>query len=196
MAKARMRRNIFLVGEKMANAGLLISYCVLLATLALAGTFLLEHRYFSPVKVLRESPGAVAAVQSRVVDEVIMGENEDEHDVDGQMHYTSSSNGKPSHTANRGGSFSYLMKVLPNQAMTLNCRYWGGEKKGHEFDVAVDNQIIATQSLTALAPGHFVDMEYKIPASLTVGKTVVKVEFQAHAGMTAGGLYGCQMLKR
>ena len=54
----------------------------------------------------------------------------------------------------------------------------------------------ATQSLTALAPGHFVDMEYKIPASLTVGKTVVKVEFQAHAGMTAGGLYGCQILKR
>jgi hypothetical protein len=80
--------------------------------------------------------------------------------------------------------------------MTLNCRFWGGERKDHVFDVAVDNQIIATQDLKSLAPGHFVDMEYKIPAGLTRGKTQVKVEFQAHAGMTAGGLYGCQMLER
>ena len=196
LAKARMRRNVFLVGEKMANAGLLISYCVLMATLAAAGTFLLEHRHFSPVKVLRESPDTVAAMQPRIVDEVIIGENEDDHDVDGEMHYTTPNNGKPYHSATRGGSFSYMMKVLPQQAMTLNCRYSGSEKKDHVFDIAVDNQIIATQNLTAIASGHFVDMEYKIPASLTRGKTGVKVEFQAHAGMTAGGLYGCQMLKR
>ena len=41
MAKARMRRNVFLVGEKMANAGLLIGYGVLTATLVLAGIFCL-----------------------------------------------------------------------------------------------------------------------------------------------------------
>ena len=191
-----MRRNIFLVGEKTANAGLLISYCVLLATLAVAGTFFLEHRHFSPVKVLRESPEAIAAMQPRVVDEVIIGENEDDHDVDGEMHYTTPNNGKPYHSATRGGSFSYMMKVLPQRSMTLNCRYSGSEKKDHVFDIAVDSQIIATQNLTAIASGHSVDMEYKIPASLTRGKNVVKVEFQAHAGMTAGGLYGCQMLKR
>lgn len=196
LAKARMRRNIFLVGEKMANAGLLISYCVLLATLAVAGTFLVEHRYFSPVKVLRESPEAIAAMQLRVVDEVIIGENEDDHDMDGQMLSMSANNGKPSRSAVRGGSFSYMIKVLPHEAMTLNCRYSGSEKKDHVFDIAVDSQIIATQNLSAIASGHSVDMEYKIPASLTRGKNVVKVEFQAHAGMTAGGLYGCQMLKR
>jgi len=88
------------------------------------------------------------------------------------------------------------MKVLPQEAMRLNCRYSGDETKGHVFDIAVDDQIIATQNLTTLAPGHVVDLEYKIPAGLTRGKTEVKVEFVAHAGMTAGGLYGCQMLKR
>jgi len=198
LAKARMRRNVFLVGEKMANAGLLISYCVLLATVAVAVIFFLEHRHFIPVKVMRESPEAIAAMQPRVVDAVIMGENEDDHDVDGQMQYggVSTDNGKPFHSAAQGGSFSYTMKVVPDEAMTLNCRYWGGERKGHEFDIAVDDRIIATQNLTAVAPGHFFDMEYKIPASLTRRKTEVKVEFQAHAGMTAGGLYGCQMLKR
>ena len=196
MAKARMRRSVFLEGEKMANAGLLISYCVLTATLAVTGTFLLAHWHFSPVKVMRESPGAIAAMQPRVVDEVIIGENEEDHDMDGQMLSMSANNGKTARSAIRGGSFNYTMKVLPHAALTLNCRYWGGERKDHLFDIAVDNQIIATQNLSAIAPGHFVDMEYKIPASLTQGKDQVKVEFQAHAGKTAGALYGCQMLKR
>jgi hypothetical protein len=196
MAKAQMRRSVFLGGEKMANAGLLISYCVLLATLALTGTFFLADWHFSPVKVVRESPAAVAALQPRIVDEVIAGENEDDHDMDGQMLSMMSNNGKTARAALRGGSFSYTMKVVPREAMTLNCRYWGGERKDHVFDVAVDNQIIATQNLASLAPGHFVDMEYKIPASLTRGKNQVKVEFQAHAGKTAGGLYACQILKR
>jgi len=195
LAKARMRRNIFLEGGKIAGAGLLISYCVLMATLALAGAFLLAHWYFSPVKVMRESPEAIAAMQPRVVDEVVIGDNEDDHDVDGQMITRGAANGKPFRSAIRGGSFSYMMSVLPDEAMTLNCRYWGGEKKGHEFDIAVDDRIIASQNLTSIAPGHFVDMEYKIPAGLTRGKAQVKVEFQAHAGMTAGGLYGCEILK-
>jgi Domain of unknown function (DUF4190) len=196
LAKARMRRNVFLVGEKMANAGLLISYCVLMATVAVAGTFLLEHWHFRPVMVLRESPEAVAAIQPRMVDEVIIGENEDDHDMEGQMYSLTPNKGKSYRSALRGGSFGYTMKVLPHEAMTLNCRYSGSESKGHIFDVAVDDQIIATQNLTAIAPGHLVDMEYKIPESLTRGKTEVKVEFQAHAGLTAGGLYGCQTLKQ
>jgi len=196
LAKARMRRNIFLQGRQMANAGLLISYCMLIATLAAAGTFLVAQWHFSPVKVMRESPAAIAALQPRVVDEVIVGENEEDHDMEGQMVSMMSNNGKTARAALRGGSFSYTMKVLPHEAMTLNCRYWGGEKKDHLFDIAVDNQIIATQDLKSVAPGHFVDLEYKIPANLTRGKTGVKVEFQAHAGKTAGGLYGCQMLKR
>lgn len=196
MAKARLRCSIYLEGKKMANAGLLISYCVLVATLAAAGTFLVAHRHFSPVKVIRESPAAIAAMQSRIVDEVIANESEDDHDVDGQAHNLAANQGKICRTTSKGGSFSYMMQVLPDQAMTLDCRYWGGEKKGHLFDIAVDNQIIATQNLTGIAPGHFVDMEYKIPANLTRGKTRVKVEFQAHTTTMAGGLYGCQMLKR
>lgn len=195
LARARMRRNIFLEGEKMAAGGLLISYSMLAASLAVMGFALLVHLYYRPVMVERESAESLSALHFRTLDEVIMDENEDDHDVDGQMHSTNPNNGKPFHSATRGGSFSYIMKVLSDRAMTLNCRYWGGEQKGHVFDIAVDNQIIATQNLTALAPGHYVDMEYKIPTALTRGKTQVKVEFQAHPGMTAGGLYACETLK-
>jgi DNA-directed RNA polymerase subunit RPC12/RpoP len=196
MAKARMRRDIFLVGEKMATAGLLISYCVLMATLALAGIARLEHRLSRPVMVMRESPDATAAMQARIVDEIVIGGNEEDHELEGQRHSTAANMGKPGRLATYGGSFSYKMTVLPPESMFLNCHYSGDETRGHLFDIAVDNRIIATQSLTAIAPGHFVDMEYKIPASLTRGKTQVTVEFKAHPGMIAGGLFGCQMLKR
>jgi DNA-directed RNA polymerase subunit RPC12/RpoP len=195
MARARMRCDIFLVGGKMANAGLLISYCMLMAMLALAGIAGLERWHYSPVMVLRESPAAMAVMQSRIVDEVVIGENEDDHEVGGVKQSTKTDQGKTCRLATYGGSFSYQMSVLPQELMTLNCRYSGDETRGHLFDIAVDNQIIATQKLTAIAPGHFVDMEYKIPAGLTRGKTQVKVEFKAHPGMIAGGLYGCQMLK-
>jgi len=190
-----MRRDIFLVGQKMANAGLVISYCVLIATLALAGIACLEHWHFSPVMVMRESPAALSALQPRIVDEVVIGENEEDHELDGQKVSTTSNQGKACRLANSGGTFSYQMKVLPQEAMRLNCRYSGDETKGHVFDIAVDDQIIATQNLTTIAPGHFVDIEYRIPAGLTHGKTEVKVEFAAHPRMMAGGLYGCQILK-
>ena len=191
-----MRRTVFLEGEKLATAGLVISYTVLAATLAMMGAAVLEQWYYSPDKVSGDAAEAVATAQPDLVDEVTMDENEDDHDVDGLMDYTAENQGKAYHCATQGGSFSYMMKVLPDRAMTLVCRYWGGERKGHVFDIAVNNQIIATQDLTAMAPGHYFAMEYKIPPGLTRGKTQVKVEFQAHAGMTAGGLYGCQMLKR
>jgi DNA-directed RNA polymerase subunit RPC12/RpoP len=196
LARARMRRDIFLVGKKMANAGLLISYCVLLATLLLAGIACLEYWHFRPVMVFRETPEAQAAVQARAVDNVIIGDNEEDHDLEGQSHSTVTIYDKPYRLTGTGGMFSYQMKVLPQGVMILNCRYSGDEPRGHVFDIAVEDQIIATQNLTAIAPGHFVDVEYKIPAALTRGKTEVKVEFQAHPGMTAGGLYGCQILGR
>lgn len=65
LAKARMRRTVFLEGEKLADAGLLISYCVLLAMLVVAGMFPLEHWLSTPV--MRPSPAAIAASQPGVV---------------------------------------------------------------------------------------------------------------------------------
>jgi hypothetical protein len=193
-AKARMQRDIFLVGEKIANAGLLISYCVLMAALTLAGVAGLVRWHTRPVFVLRESPAAIAALQPRIVDEVVIGANEEDHELGGHRYSTKTYNDKLYRYADNGGSFSYQMKVLPGESMRLNCRYSGDEVPGSLFDIAVDDQIIATQDLTFIEPRHFVDVEYKIPAGLTRGKTGVKVEFQAHPRMTAGGLYGCQIL--
>ena len=60
--------------------------------------------------------------------------------------------------------------------------------------ILVDGQIIATQTLTNNSPGQFFDVVYPVPQDRTAGKTNVTVKFQAHAGMTAGGVFGLRML--
>ena len=198
LAKGRLRRHLFLKGDGMATAGLLISYAVLSVILISSTAFALVNRHYRPIQVVRESPEALAALTPRIVDEVLPGQSpsEDQHGVDGQNSSESTFSNKPLRHAFRGGSFSYVMKVLPNQPMAVNCRYWGGERAGRTFDIAVDNQIIATQDLNFNVPGHFFDMEYVIPTRLTRGKNQVKIEFQAQGVLTAGGLFGLQTLKR
>ena len=195
LAKARMRKDVFLEGEKMANAGLIISYCVLSAVLLCAIISLGVQWHFHPVRIIRPSVDAEVAPDYRIVDQVVIGETEEDHELGGR-NYSLTSDQKKGRRAVRGGSFSYVMKVLPHELMTLSCRYSGDEPKGRAFDIAVDDQIIATESLNHNAPGKFFDEQYDIPAALTRGKEEVTVEFQAHANSVAGTLYGCQMLKR
>ena len=87
------------------------------------------------------------------------------------------------------------MKVLPDRPMTLLCTYWGDEGGRRTFDILVDGEKIATQTLLHNEPGEFFDVEYPIPPKLTSGKTTVTVRFQAHPANSAGGGVGCEILK-
>ena len=98
--------------------------------------------------------------------------------------------------ARGGGWFSYEMKVLPDAPVTLIVTYWGGDSGGREFDILVDDKKIATQSLNSPKPGEFVDMTYDIPPDLTKGKKVVTIKFQGHPGRTAGGAFGCRVVRK
>lgn len=193
MAKARMRKDVFLEGEKIANAGLIISYCALTAVLLCGIISLGVQWHFHPVRVIRPSLDAAAAPDYRIVDQIVINETEEDHEFSGPMNSLTHDN--KGRRVGRGGSFSYVMKVLPNEPMILNCRYSGDEPK-RAFDIAVDDQIIATQTLNHNEPGKFFDEQYNIPAALTRGKDEVTVEFQARPNMVAGTLYGCEMLKR
>ena len=80
--------------------------------------------------------------------------------------------------------------------MTLDVTYWGDETGPRTFDILVNGQKIATQSLDHNKPGEFFDVEYPIPAALTAGAgNTITVRFQAHDGSTAGGVFGCATLK-
>jgi photosystem II stability/assembly factor-like uncharacterized protein len=154
-----------------------------------------------PAEAERKAREASAAARrkllaERTIDSVAIGNEADEgkHNFQGDQSKTGPFGGRHWRDARRGGWFSYDLKVLPDQPATLVCTYWGSDVR-KTFDILVDGQKIATQTLSGSKPGKFFDVEYKIPAGLTRGKDKVAVKFEAQPGGVAGGVLGCMMLK-
>jgi len=151
-----------------------------------------EHRY-----ALAEQE-ARAKRLARRIDRVAIGAPvpEREHGLEGERTQSGSHLGRNWRHATVGGWFSYRMKVLPDQPMTLWCTYWGDEGGRRTFDVLVDGEKIATQTLLHDKPGDFFEIEYPVPMELTRGRRAVTIRFQAHPDDFAGGVFGCEVLKR
>jgi len=131
-----------------------------------------------------------------MVDHVEIGDarSEREHNLQGDK------TGAGTHLGRRwrhatGGWFRYDLKVLPDRPMILMCTWWGDEGGNRTFDILVNGTKIGTQTLLHNRPGEFFDVEYQIPPSLTRDKEKVTVEFKAHPDSTAGGIFGCAILK-
>jgi len=135
-------------------------------------------------------------LREQTVDAVEIGNRRSErgHNLQSERSASGRHRGKRWRHATNGGWLSYDLKVLPGQPMTLMCTYWGSDL-GRMFDILIDGKKIATQVVNVNYPGDFFDVTYKIPAELTKNKEKVTVKFQAHPGKTAGGVFGCVMLK-
>ena len=135
---------------------------------------------------------------ARTVDEYRPGEQQSEvdHNQKGENSGSGDWQNRKFRHAENGGWFSFEMKVASDAPKELLVTYWGGESGNRTFDILVDGQAIATQTLRQDKPGVFFEKTYAIPAELTRGKQKVTVRFQAHPGNLAGGIFGVKMLKK
>ncbi len=133
----------------------------------------------------------------RTVDEVAIGDPRSEraHAMKGERTASGLHFGRAWRHASEGGWFSYTLKVLSEVPQELRIGYWGSDAGGREFDILVDDVKIVTKKLENNKPGVFYDETYPLPKDLVENKTGVTVRFQAHPGMTAGGIFGCAILK-
>ncbi len=92
------------------------------------------------------------------------------------------------------GWFSFEMKADASKPQDLSITYWGSDSGNRSFDIMVDDEVIATESLAAKKPNEFMDVKYDIPFYLTSGKTKVTVKLKSHAGNVAGGIFGSRIL--
>jgi hypothetical protein len=196
IAKARIRRNPLLDGETMANVGLAISYLWLLVIPAVSVAFALNRQNLTPQAIVRNQADAVANLERRMVDEVVIGDADSEnlHRLERGGSNTGVWQGRHWRGVEWSASIFYTMKVLPDQRMSLNCHF-GDNPGDRHFDVYIEGQQIGAEVFKFNVPGHFYDVEYTIPAGLTRGKNNVRVEFRAPLVMTPARLYGCQTLK-
>jgi hypothetical protein len=135
------------------------------------------------------------ADEARIVDEVRPGEQQPE--VDHKFRGERSKAGDFRDCKWRdavNGWFSYEMKVAAEKPMTLRCRYWGSDV-GRHFDILIDGEKIATQTLPKDKESGLFYEDYAVPAPLVQGKERVTVTFQARPGSIAGGVFHVLMLK-
>ncbi|PZT90643.1 glycoside hydrolase family 127 protein [Sphingomonas hankookensis] len=130
---------------------------------------------------------------TRQVDVMHLGEMQPErdHQLTSEISYALVYRGRNGRDARSGGFFEFTMAVKPGPLL-LQATYWGDERK-RSFDILVDNQRIATQTLDADRPGSFFDVDYPIPEALTKGKTRVKVRFVPHDRNSAGPVFGVRL---
>ncbi len=136
------------------------------------------------------------SLAERIIDSVVIGDeaSESKHNLQGDKTNSGPYGGKVWRDARRGGWFSYDLKIPSDQPATLMCTYWGSDVR-RTFDISVEGETIATQTLAGENPGKFFEVEYKIPQELTCCEKTVTVKFQAQPSGVAGGVFGCAMLK-
>lgn len=137
-------------------------------------------------------------LDARTLDLMRIGEMQPErdHNFEGERTNTGEVDGVRWRDANNGGWFQFTMETKGETAAVLQCAYFGGDGAGREFDIKVDGQIIATEKLKQRLNTRFYTVDYAIPEALLKGKQSITVRFQALEGKTAGGLFGCRLLRK
>lgn len=129
-------------------------------------------------------------IAGRSVDVMHLGEMQPErdHKLTSEISYPAEYRGRKGREARSGGYFQFALQTKPGP-LVLMATYWGDER-GQEFDILVDNVLLASQQLKNNKPGKFFDVEYSLPEGLTKDKKSVQVRFVPHTHSTAGPVFG------
>jgi hypothetical protein len=147
----------------------------------------------------REEKKQQQEMEDRTIDRVRLGEMQPErdHSFTGEELETGEEHGQKWRSAERGGNFSFMMKVDSSASNTLICSYWGADHRGRLFHIQIDGQTIATQNLDGFKESRFYEVKYAVPQGLVKGKTSVNVRFVAKSrNNSVGPVYGTVRMVR
>ncbi len=139
----------------------------------------------------------ISRIKAATIDYVQPGEMQPERDHNFRGEKTTPGTFKErTNRESRSGWFSFDMKIKPDVPVSLVAEYWGGFPGAKTFDILVNDKIIATENISGKKEGQFINVQYDIPENMTKGKSRLTIKFQAHAGNTAGPVFGIRTIKR
>lgn len=132
-----------------------------------------------------------AELEQRTIDLFRIGEMQPERDhrFREQKTWVEEYRQRKARTADRGGWFSFEMKVKGEDPVSLSVEYWGGFTGSKTFDILVEGRPIARENISNKAPGRFIDIAYDIPPDLIAGKDRIEVKFVPLEGHRAGPVF-------
>lgn len=129
--------------------------------------------------------------ESRIIDEVIIGnqESEGKHNLQGENTRSDESAGWRDA---EDGWFSYDLDVRCDQLTELVLTFHSTDGGNRTFEIWVDESKIGVQSLRTETFDALMDKVYKLPADLLKGKKKVTVKLKSLPGNIVGGVFGCK----
>ncbi|HEY8483019.1 MAG TPA: glycoside hydrolase family 127 protein [Longimicrobiales bacterium] len=93
--------------------------------------------------------------------------------------------------------FSFDVPVESGRPMALLVTYYSDDRRSSPatFEILVDGQRVATQTIQRTEPPRFFDVEYPLPEHLVRGKQKVTVRFQAVEGSQIAAVFGLRMVR-
>jgi len=132
-------------------------------------------------------------LEDRTIDRLRLGEMQPErdHSFTGENMHTGEDHGQKWRSAERGGSFTFVMKVDAAADNALVCSYWGADNRGRIFEIQVDGVTIAKQDINSFKESRYYELKYPLPEDVVKGKQTVTVKIVAKsAGNGVGPIYG------
>jgi uncharacterized protein len=126
---------------------------------------------------------------------VAPGDVQAEHEVNQQGEDTSivRADGRPGRRA--GKWFAYDMPVDATRPVALVVTYNSDTRRARRFDIFVEGQRVAEQTIPEGSESRFFDVEYPIPAEIVRGRQTVNVRFQAGAGGETAPVFGVRIIR-
>jgi hypothetical protein len=118
------------------------------------------------------------------------------HNFQGEKVYVVEMKDRKARQAERGGWFSFEMKVVEDAPMALVFEYWGGYTGKKIFDIQVDGLKVATQDISGIKDGSFLTRRYPVPEDVTIGKEKITVKIMPHPGSRGGPVFGVRTVRR
>jgi hypothetical protein len=119
-------------------------------------------------------------------------QSEVEHDFKGEKSETGIHNGR---RWRHGQSIQYTLDPRGNKEFRLSVTY-SGDDRGRTFDIFANNQLVATQELTAENQGKFIEKGYKLPVAALPASADGRVTIKFVAkNWLAGGVYDVRLIR-
>ncbi len=134
-------------------------------------------------------------LEKQTLDYIAPGEQQPESDHFIKTENSNAGVHKNRHWRDASGWFSYELRNPEGVPCSLRITYYGMDTN-RNFDILINNEIIATVNLKGERGDQFFDVDYKITQNLIDNsKKPIILKFRAHTNSTAGGIYGIRLLK-
>ncbi|MBA4316866.1 MAG: glycosyl hydrolase [Flavobacterium sp.] len=146
-------------------------------------------------KAMKDREEAQLQLEAITLDVVTTGEQQPESDHNFKGEKTDTGMFKERHFRNGQGSFSYDLKNSLLEAHKLRITYFGADKN-RNFDVFVNDVLVASINLDGSEGNQFIDKTIELPAAiLNVKPKILQVQFKAKPNSSITGIYEVRLLR-